>query len=121
MSWEEDVAPIADVDAGETKEAWDPELQEADEKQEYVNNLCGKEILHMKINSIPKGLVPLEKLFYPNDVSKEPQVVPSYEDVEDVDIGIEEEPKIIKISRTLSAEVKKIYISLMTEYSYVFS
>ena len=52
-----------------------------------MNNLCGKEILQLKGNSIPKGLVPLEKLFYPNDVDREPQLVPSCEDVEKVNIG----------------------------------
>ena len=44
----------------------------------------------MRGNSIPRGLVPLEKLFDPNDVAKEPQLVPSCGDVEDVYIGIVE-------------------------------
>ena len=86
-----------------------------------MNNLCGKDIMQMKGNSIPRGLVPLEKLFDPNDVAKDPQLVPSCEDVEDVNIGIEEHPKIIKIARTLSPEAKQKYISLMKEYSNVFS
>ena len=97
------------------------ELQEADEKQEYVNNLYGKERLQLKGNSIPRGLVPLEKLFDPNDVAKEPQLVPSCEDVEDVNIGTNEQPRIIKITRTLSPKSKQKYISLMKEYSNVFS
>ena len=86
-----------------------------------MNNLCGKEILQLRGNSIPRGLVPLEKLFDPNDVDREPQFVPSYEYVEDVNIGTEEQPNIIKIVRTLSHEPKQRYISLMKEYSYVFS
>ena len=61
-----------------------------------------KKILHLKGNSIPRVLVPLENIFDPNDVSKEPQFVPSCEDVEDVNIGTESHPKIIKLSRTLS-------------------
>jgi len=86
-----------------------------------VNTLSGKEILQLKGNSIPRGLVPLKKLFDPNDVAKEPQLVPICEDVEDVNIGTEDQPKAIKISRTLSSEAKKKYISLMTEYSDVFA
>ena len=40
-----DVAPVEDDDAGETEEDWEPKLQEADEHQEHVNSLYGKEIL----------------------------------------------------------------------------
>ena len=96
-------------------------MQEDEGKQTYLNNLYGKAILQLKGNSIPKGLVPLEKLFDPNDVSKEPQLIPSCEDVEDVNIGTEDDPKVINIERTLSLESKYKYISLVKEYSYVFS
>ena len=93
-------------------------MQETYEQHEYVNNICGKYILQLKGNSIPRGLVPLEKRFDPNDVAKEPQLVPSYEDV---NIETKYQPNIIKIARTLSPRSKKKYISLMTEYSDVFS
>ena len=86
-----------------------------------MNNLCCKEILQLKCNSIPRVRVPLEKLFDPNDVAKEPQLVPSYENVEDANIGTKEHPKVIKISRTLSLEANKNYIFLMKEYSDVFA
>ena len=36
------------------------------------------------------GMVSLEKLFDPHDVAREPQFVPNYEYVEEVNIGIEE-------------------------------
>ena len=71
-----------------------------------MNNLYGKEILHLKGNSIPRGLVPLENSLDSNDVAKEPKLVPSCEDMEDVNIGTEDHPKVIKISRTLSPEAK---------------
>ena len=54
-------------------------------------------------------------------MDKEPQLVPRYEYVEDVNIGTEEHPKVMKISRTLSSEAKQNYISLMKEYSDVFA
>jgi len=75
----------------------------------------------VKGNLIPRGLVPLEKLFDPNDVAKDPQLVPSFEDVEDVNIGTEAYPKIVKFSRTLLLEAKHKYISLMREYTNVFA
>ena len=77
--------------------------------------------MHLKVKSTPRGLFPLENIFDPNDVSKEPQLVPSCEDVEYVNIGIEDHPKIIKISKTLSHEAKYKYISLMKEYSDVLA
>ena len=56
----------------------------------------------MKNNCIPKGLVPLESLFDNNDVAKNLGVKPSHEDVEDANIGIEQEPRLVKISRKLA-------------------
>ena len=41
--------------------------------------------------------------------------------MEDVNIGTKAHPKIIKLSRTLSPEAKQKYISLMEEYTNVFS
>jgi len=75
----------------------------------------------LKGNLIPRGLVPLEKLFDLDDVAKDPQLFPSYEDVEEVNIGTKTHPKIIKFSRTLSPEASQRYISLMKEYANVFS
>ena len=42
-----------------------------------------KEIIQLKNNSFPKGLVPLEDLFDHNDVAKTPGIVPSETKVED--------------------------------------
>jgi hypothetical protein len=69
--------------------------------------------MQLKNNSIPKGLVPLEKLFDNNDVSKSPKITDNDEDVEYCNIGTQEDPKIIKISKTLILEVNQRYISLM--------
>ena len=42
-----------------------------------LTHLVDKEIIQLKNNSFPKGLVPLEELFDHNDVAKTPGVVPS--------------------------------------------
>ena len=39
-------------------------------KEGYLNVFAGKDIIQLKNNSIPKGLVPLEELFDKNDVAK---------------------------------------------------
>ena len=63
-------------------------------------------IVQLNGHSIPGGMVSLEKIFDLDDVAREPQLVPNCEYVEEVNIGIEEQPKIIKIARILSPESK---------------
>lgn len=41
---------------------------------ELLNQIGGREILQLKNNCIPKGLVPLEKLFDNNDVAHQPKM-----------------------------------------------
>jgi hypothetical protein len=66
-------------------------------------------------------LVPLEELFDSNDVIENPKVSPNDSEVEDFNIGIEANPKIIKLSKALDSENKKRYIALLEEFSYVFA
>jgi hypothetical protein len=79
----------------------------------FKNQIVGKDIMQLKNNIIPKGLVPLEKLFDNNDVAKSPKITVNDGDVEDCNIGTQEDPKIIKLSKKLSPEVKKRYLNLM--------
>ena len=70
----------------------------------YLTQLAGEDIIQLKSNSFPRGLVPLEEIFDSNDVVKSPKVTPRDEEVEECNIGIEEDPKVIKISKTLTQE-----------------
>ena len=72
MLQDEASVSVEDTDDNKTKEAWELDLQEADGQQEYVNNVCGKEMLHLKGKSITRGLVSLEMFFDSSDVVKEP-------------------------------------------------
>ena len=45
------------------------------------NMIGGKDIIQLKSNHIPKGLIPLEKLFDKNDVAKYPKVYPNENDI----------------------------------------
>ena len=87
----------------------------------FINSIADHEIMKLKNNCIPKGLGPLEKLFYSNDMAKSPWVKPSHEDVEGANIGIEQEPKLVKISSKLLAEVKKKYVDLFKQYLDIFA
>jgi hypothetical protein len=55
-------------------------------------------VLHLKSNVFPRGLVLLEDLFYFNDVAKKPKIEASGKEVEDCNIGTEEKPRIVKLS-----------------------
>ena len=81
-----------------------------------INNIVDHDIIQLKSNYILKGLVPLEKLFENNDVAKNPGVKPSHENVEDVNVGTEKEPTIVKLSTKLSVEAKEKYVKLLKQY-----
>jgi hypothetical protein len=53
----------------------------------FKNPIIGKDIMQLKNKIIPKGLVPLEKLFDNNDVAKSPKITTNDGDVEDCNIG----------------------------------
>ena len=68
-------------------------------KLKYV--IGGRDIIQLKINYIPKVLIPLEKLFDQNDVSKDPKVQPVENDIEYQNIGTKYVPRIVKLSKNL--------------------
>jgi hypothetical protein len=76
--------------------------------------------LQLKNNVIPRGLVPLE-LFDFNDVAKEPKIEPTRVEVEDCKIGTKQEPKMIKLSKSLPPPKKQKYINLFKEFIDVFA
>ena len=63
----------------------------------------------------------MEEIFDSNDVARSPKVAPSDAEVEECNIGTEEDPKVIKISRNLTKEFKEKYINLMKEFYDVFA
>ena len=79
----------------------------------FKNQIVDRDIVQLKTNIIPKGMIPLEKLFDNNDVARSLKIIVNDGDVEYCNIGTQEYPKIIKQSKTLNLEVKKIYINLM--------
>ena len=79
------------------------------------------ETLHSKDDSFPKGLAPLEELFDFNDVANKPKLEPVETEVEECNIGSEEKPKMIKLSKTLPAHIKYKYLELFKEFADVFA
>lgn len=87
------------------------------EIEEIMND--DPEILNLKDNFFPKGLVPLEDLFDSNDVARKPKMEPLRVDIEECNIGTEKKPKLIKISKALPLEEKLKYINLFKEFQDV--
>lgn len=79
------------------------------------------EVLQLKDNVIPKGLIPLEELFDQDDVAQNPSLMPTEKGVEDVNIGTVENPKMVKLSKALPPQVKAEYISLLSSFTDVFA
>jgi hypothetical protein len=99
----------------------DESVDACSNENHFRNQITGREIVQLKNNIIPKGLVLLEKMFDENGVARNPKIIANNEDVEDCNIGTEENPKIIKLLKTLSTEVKQDYIKLMKDFPDVFA
>ena len=74
---------------------------------QILNQVTEKYIIQLSTNNIPKGLVPLEELFDNNDVAKIPGVKPNSEEVQDVNIGTEKDPKVVKMANNYNRKLKK--------------
>lgn len=77
--------------------------------------------MQLKDNILPRGLVPLEELFDFNDVAKKPKNEPTGKDVKECNIGTYEEPKMIKLYKSLPPSQKQKYIELFREFVDVFA
>ena len=84
-------------------------------------SLGGEDIVQLKSNHIPRGMIPLETNFEQNNVSIDPKVKPAENAMEDKNIGTEEDPKIVRLSKKLHAKEKDEYVKLMKKYTDVFS
>lgn len=79
------------------------------------------EVINLKDNFLPKGLTPFEDLIDSNDVPKKPNMEPLKSDIEECNIGSEEDPKMIKLSKSLPPNEKVKYIELLKEFQDVFA
>jgi hypothetical protein len=87
----------------------------------FLNKIVDHHIVQLPSNHIPKGLVPLERLFDRNDVDV--KVKGSTENVEmtKCNLGTDEDPKYVKLSRSLSKEQRVEYVKILKEFDDVFS
>jgi ribonuclease HI len=99
----------------------DQDSEEISHVDVFMNKIANHYIVHLPNNHIPKGLVPLERLFDRNDVAVKVEGSTKEADVTECNLGIEEDPKWVKLSRSLSKEQSAEYVRLLKEFSDVFS
>ena len=83
--------------------------------------MVGKNIIDLKTNFIPKGLVPLERLFDNNDVFLQPERKVDGGSTIECNIGTEDQPRLVKVSKFLRLETKTKYIKLLKEFADIFA
>ena len=71
------------------------------------------EIINLKDNHLPKGLTPLEDLFNSNDITLKPKMEPLKADIEGYNLGIEGNPKMVKLSKSLPVDQKVKYVEIL--------
>ena len=101
----------------------DAEEEETEDspKNKWQDTVASHKLLQLKGNVIPRGLVPLERLFDKNDVPTSPNKVVEEEMVENLNLGIEAEPKIVKLSKKVLEDYKDKYLKLFQSYKDVFT
>jgi hypothetical protein len=87
----------------------------------FLNKIADHKIVQLPSNHIPKGLVPLERLFDINDVVVKVKGSSEEADVTECNLGTEKNPKYVKLSRSLSKEQRGEYVKLLKKFSDVFA
>jgi ribonuclease HI len=76
----------------------DPDSEIDPHADVFLNKIVDHHIVQLPSNHIPKGLVPLERLFDRNDVAEKGKVSNEDVDIAECNIGTEEDPKFVKLS-----------------------
>ena len=75
----------------------------------------------LKKNQIPKGLIPVERLFDQTNIPLKSTLQPQPKEVEDCNVGSNENPNLVKLFKYIPIELKKKYVEFLKEYKDVFA
>jgi len=91
------------------------------EEHDGKETLFGQEVVQLKTNKIPKGLIALEKAFDGHDryKKKDTPVIPS--NLEEINLGTQTTPKNVYIGRNLDPKIRSKLINLLRKYRHVFA
>jgi len=87
-------------------------MQEGENPEKFKDKIENHKILLLKNNQIPKGLIPLEISFDQNDIPLKSTLQPQPKEVEYCNVGSNENPNLVKLSKYLPIELKKKYVEL---------
>jgi hypothetical protein len=96
-------------------------MQEGENPEKFQDKISNHHMLLLKNNQIPRGLIPLERLFEQDDIPLKSTLRPQPEEVKDYNVEINEDPKMVKISKYLPTQMKGKYVELLKQYKDVFS
>jgi ribonuclease HI len=99
----------------------DPDMEGDPHPGAFLNKIANHQIIQLPSNYIPKGLIPLERLFDGNDVEAKGRVSGDDADTTECSIGTPEEPKFVKLSRSLTEEQRAEYTELLRDFADVFA
>jgi ribonuclease HI len=98
----------------------DPDEEPDHHPEELLNKVADHQIIQLPSNHIPRGLIPLEILFNRNDVSVKGRISGDDADTTECNIGTSEEPRLVKLSKSLTEEQRIGYTRLLREFADVF-
>ncbi len=90
-------------------------------EENLLNNIAGHKVLQLKSNFIPKGLIPLEKIFDKNDIPVKPTVKLEPANTCQYNLGTEENPQTINLSSLFLEDHVQSYLNLFQEYKGSFA
>ena len=97
----------------------DPDEEPGHHPEELLNKVVDHQIIQLPSNHIPRGLIPLEILFDGNDVAIKGRISGDDADTTECNIGTPEEPRFVKLSRSLTEEQRNGYTDLLREFADV--
>lgn len=97
------------------------ETTEVAEVSGLKDSIAKQKVFLLKDNILRKGLVPLERIFNPNDVVVDLGKTPQDEHIQDHNIGTQEEPRLVRLFSGVSPNYQERYIKLFKDYVDVFA
>jgi ribonuclease HI len=87
----------------------------------FLKKIDNHHIVQFPSNHIPKGLVPLERIFDSNDVAVKARRPIDDADISECNIGTEKNPKFVKLSSSLSREKRAEYTEMLKQFADMFT
>jgi hypothetical protein len=95
----------------------DPDTEYNPHPEVFLNKIANHQIIHLPSNHILRGLITLERLFDGNDVVVKDRFSGEGADTTECNISTPEEPKFVKLSRSLTREQRAEYTELLREFA----